>query len=335
MSVEKPTCAGLFAGIGGFCFGFEKAGFKTAWVNELDSYVTSVYRKNFKKTRVIEKDVKELSVKGDKLDPVDVLHAGFPCQSFSVAGNRKGFEDDRGKLFFEIIRLVEEFGSRRPKILVLENVAHLLTGDNGTWIETILFKLQTLGYWVGIENCILLNTRKHGGLPQNRERLFIVATSEIHSIDNPFTTIDEEKKIKDIKEILDIESPQDKNYYLDYSNKYGKKIMDYLKNKKPYSLAQFRKFEIRDVPYGVCPTLTANMGQGGHNVPFLLDKNGLRKLTETECLSFQGFPKVFKWPSSLSIGRKYQMIGNAASPTITYKIAKNIISNFDLMESTA
>src|SRR5664279_4193109 len=117
---KKLTVGALFSGIGGFCLAFEAAGFRTAWACDVDPYACSVYRSNFPTNRLIEKDVRKLSVKKDRLEPVDILHAGFPCQSFSQAGPRSGFDDERGKLFFEIIRLVKEFKQDKPRVLVFE-----------------------------------------------------------------------------------------------------------------------------------------------------------------------------------------------------------------------
>jgi hypothetical protein len=121
----------LFCGIGGLCFGFKEAGFETSWANDADPYACEVYRRNFPKHRLIEKDVRKLSVAKDKLKPVDILHAGFPCQSFSQAGGKAGFDDDRGKLFFEIIRLVKEFKGGKPAVIVLENAPFLTMGEGG------------------------------------------------------------------------------------------------------------------------------------------------------------------------------------------------------------
>ena len=141
------TCAGLLLELADF-EGFESVGFRFVWVNELDERVCDVYERNYPHTKIYRRDVRKLSVTDDQLEPVDVLHAGFPCQSFSVAGNRQGFDDERGRLFFEIERLIEEFGESKPKVLVLENAPHLLFGDNGNWFDRIQFTLQCLGYWV-------------------------------------------------------------------------------------------------------------------------------------------------------------------------------------------
>ena len=106
-SPHELRAGALFCGIGGFCLAFEAAGFRTAWANDIDPYACSVYRWNFPSSRLIEKDVRKLSVIKDKLAPVDVLHAGFPCQSFSQACTRAGIDDERGKLFFEIGSVTE------------------------------------------------------------------------------------------------------------------------------------------------------------------------------------------------------------------------------------
>lgn len=329
------TCAGLFAGIGGFCEGFESAGFRTVWVNELDERVCDVYEKNYPHTKIYRRDVRKLSVTNDQLEPVDVLHAGFPCQSFSVAGNRQGFGDERGRLFFEIKRLIEEFGESKPKVLVLENAKHLLFGDNGNWFDRIQFTLQCLGYWVSRENCLLLNTNHHGGLPQNRERLFIIATSQGEFLDNPFIGVQPVRDRIFIEEIIDIDDRKDEAYYLDPENRYGDMLTRNLNEKNPYSIAQLRKYIVRDVPFGTCPTLTANMGRGGHNVPFLIDRHGLRKLTVEECLMMQGFSHNFVWPDGMPNSRKYEMIGNSVSPRVSKLIAEVVFRELQKLESAA
>ena len=98
---KKVTCGSLFSGIGGFCFGFERAGFETLWANDNDQKVSMTYKKNFESVEFLEQDIAKLET--SKLRPVDVIHAGFPCQSFSSAGNRLGFDDPRGMLFEQII----------------------------------------------------------------------------------------------------------------------------------------------------------------------------------------------------------------------------------------
>ena len=155
----------MFAGIGGFRHGLEKAGFKCVWANEIDKYACKIYRKNFGDKELFEGDIR--TVDAISIPDHDLLCAGFPCQSFSIAGKRGGFEDIRGILFFEIARIVSV---KRPKLLLLENVKGLLSHDSGRTFGTILTTLSDLGYFLEWQ---VLNS-KDFGVPQNRERVFIV-----------------------------------------------------------------------------------------------------------------------------------------------------------------
>ena len=324
MGEEILSCGALFAGIGGFCFGFEDAGFTTIWANEIDAASSEVYKKNFPHVEHLSFDIKTLSVNDIGLSPVDVLHAGFPCQSFSIAGNKLGFEDERGQLFFEIIRIIGEFGSRKPKIVVLENTPNLLIGDNGNWMDEVIYQLQFAGYWVTSAHCHILDTYEHGGLPQNRKRLFVIATSQEHFMENPFTGIGKISKRTEIEDLIDLTEKKESYCYLPKTNRYGEMILSNLSKRGPYSIAQLRKYEVRSIAKGRCPTLTANMGLGGHNVPFIKDDFGVRKLTIDECLGLQGFPSSFGWPADISNGKCYRMVGNSVSPRISKLIADAI-----------
>ncbi len=146
--MTAPSRAGLragalFAGIGGFCRGFHQAGVPTAWAIEVDPFAVATYTQNFPDVTTLERDVQEVSVKTADLEPVDILHAGFPCQSFSQAGIRQGFQDPRGRLFFEIIRIIREFKDRQPKALVLENTPYLRYGEGGAWFLELQREIQT------------------------------------------------------------------------------------------------------------------------------------------------------------------------------------------------
>ena len=325
------TCGSLFAGMGGLCRGMENAGFKTLWANEFNKDCVKVYRKNFPETNLIAADINDISVSGNALEPVDVLHGGFPCQSFSGAGNRLGFEDERGMLFFEIIRLIEEFGDKKPKVLVLENAPNLLIGDNGDWIERILTELQLSGYWVSMQNCLKIDAMKNCGLPQRRQRLFIIATSQDYFMDNPFEGEFDEVEMEKIQNFIDLDADLNDSYYLSKDNRFGSKLFEDLKDRPKYSLSHLRKTYARPIEFGICPTLTANMGLGGHNVPFLLDNKGLRKLSEHECLKLQGFSDDYKIPSFEEMPRTkiYTMIGNSVSPRVSTLIGKMVFSYLD------
>src|SRR5208283_2573086 len=105
------------------------------------------FRLNFPDVRCIEKDIQSLSVHGDKLEPVDILTAGFPCQPFSIAGEKRGFKDERGLLFLHIIRIIKEFGPRKPKVLLLENVRNFKSHDKGRTFKRVQAEIQKAGYW--------------------------------------------------------------------------------------------------------------------------------------------------------------------------------------------
>ena len=142
----------LFSGMGGFASGLAAAGFDIRWANDNDQYACAAFRHRFPNVQLFEKDVRLLSVGGNDLCTVDVLTAGFPCQSFSQAGGRHGFEDPRGELFFEIPRLLGEFPTR-PRLVILENVPHLLYGADGAWFDEVRKKLRRAGYWFRESSC--------------------------------------------------------------------------------------------------------------------------------------------------------------------------------------
>lgn len=194
--MRKFTAAHLFAGVGAFSLGLGKAGFKSLWANELNEEACKTYKYNHPETRLLQKDVRDLTVEGDSLEPVDLLSGGFPCQPFSAAGERQGFDDPRGNLFLEIIRIVNEFGPDRPKVLLLENVPHLKNGENGSWFTKIRDEIQMAGYWFNDDNAMVLNTAKTTGIPQDRDRLFMVAFSSEYFSSNRFKFPEPKAKLR-------------------------------------------------------------------------------------------------------------------------------------------
>mgnify|MGYP002623219534 FL=1 len=162
----------LFSGIGGFHKGFEKAGFEFDWVgfSDIDKYASAVYKYRYPDAKELG-DITSIRPERDLPDHIDILCGGFPCQAFSMAGKRKGFNDTRGTLFFEIARILRHFRDTEKPIpyFVLENVKGLLSHDDGRTFAVIYRVLTDIGYTV---ECQLLNTR--WVLPQNRERIYIV-----------------------------------------------------------------------------------------------------------------------------------------------------------------
>jgi DNA (cytosine-5)-methyltransferase 1 len=310
----------LFSGIGGFCLGFERAGIPTSWAVELNPHATDTYALNVDGPRVLMKDVRQLSVSVDELEPVDVLHAGFPCQSFSQAGTRSGFADDRGKLFFEIIRLIREFGENRPKVLVLENAPFFRYGDGGAWFLRLQNEIRKAGYWFRDENAAELDAYKLTALPQQRVRLFMVALSTSHFRSSRFDFPKEPPNPaqKELENYIGFEAEVDESYYLPKDNRYHRMISGVAEGDR--QIYQLRKYLVRAKEPGLCPTLTANMGLGGHNVPFVFGKDGLRKLTEYECLALQGFPPEFRFPDSVPRAKRYTQVGNAVAVPVAERL---------------
>jgi len=320
------TAGSLFAGIGGLCGGFTSAGFKTLWANELDAGACDFYRTNFPHVRLIEKDIRDLSVVKDKLALVDVLHAGFPCQSFSQAGERKGFADPRGQLFFEIIRLLKEFGDRRPAVVVLENAPFIRIGEGGAWFQTVIGELQRAGYWFRDTNAHEVDLWDVTPSPQQRRRLFMIAWSTASFLSGRFALPQPIVTSKDcLSKHIAFKSTAGDAYYLPHDNRYHE-MLSGVRGDRPSDkrIYQLRKYFVREKRIGVCPTLTANMGQGGHNVPFVWDKGGLRRLTERECLSLQGFARTYRIPKHITSKRIYEYIGNSVAPPVAKFLATAI-----------
>jgi DNA (cytosine-5)-methyltransferase 1 len=326
------TSGALFAGIGGFVLGLKRAGIRTIWANDSDPKASETFRLNHADCRLIEKDVRSLRVALDGLKPVHILTAGFPCQAFSAAGDRKGFGDFRGELFFEIIRIVKEFGDQRPPILFLENVPFLQHGNGGRWFEIIRDEIQLAGYWFGDENSCVVNTVEATGIPQERNRLFMVALSTAHFRSNRFCFPTTTSERKALWSLLDIGDVDDDSYYLPETNKYYAQIMRSVANGSKRQLYQYRKYFVRPIPEGLCPTLTANMGIGGHNVPFVLDGGRLRKLTEFECARLQGFNDgEFRFPESLARRHRYTQLGNTVTVPVVESIARGLVRQLETL----
>lgn len=311
---KKLTCASFFAGVGGIDLAFEKAGFKIVYANEIDKYAVQTYENNSSLV-VDNRDIND--VKASEIPDFDVMIAGFPCQAFSIAGHRQGFEDGKGRgiLFFELVRIMKE---KNPSIIFLENVKNLLTHDKGNTYQTIEEKLKDCGYKVVKE---ILNSCECANIPQNRERIYIIAFKDEKKA-KKFIFPKEKALTKKLSKFIDFNSKvEDKYYYTENNCYFYQQLIDnVVDSDKVY---QWRRIYIRENKKGVCPTLTANMGTGGHNVPIILTDYGYRKLTPKECFNLQGFPKKFKLPA-LSNTRLYKQAGNSVVVPMIYEIAKEI-----------
>lgn len=281
----------LFAGIGAFRLGLERTGHECVYANEIMPKARSIYARQFSH-QPDPRDVRDL--RGSELPDADLIVGGFPCATFSVAGKRTGFslEDTRGTLAFEMFRIASE--AKIPYIL-FENVKGLLNHDSGKTFGTILGVLDGMGYdsqWQLLDSA-------NWGVPQHRERVFLIANLRNHGRPVVFPIGDPKRE--------NVEPPEDGITVTQWRRGY------------------FRRFKSRGVP-----TLTANMGLGGHNVPFveLNGVKGIRKLTPLECERLQGLPDGFteryEDGSLVSNAERYQRCGRTITIPIVEEIGRRL-----------
>ena len=306
------TFIDLFAGIGGVKIGCEQAGFKASFSNDIDALCKVTFDYNFApESELYLKDISQIP--SEIFPKAHLLTAGFPCQPFSIAGARKGFTDaGRGDLFFEIVRILKD---KKPKAFLLENVKNLKTHDKGKTLALIYAELKGAGYYV--KDCIM-NTATHADLPQNRERIYIVGFLSKSACEN-FKFPEPIPLTQTIHDCLLYPSQILPKYYAK-EPLYSKLKKDVVSRDTVY---QWRRKYVRENKSSLCPTLTANMGTGGHNVPIVVDAYGIRKLTPRECANFQGFPKHYKLPD-IADCHLYKQIGNSVSVPIIKRLASEI-----------
>jgi len=287
------------------------------WANEIDKYACQIYRKNFGEEELYEGDITKVNT--DDIPDFDLLTGGFPCQSFSIAGKRRGFDDTRGTMFFEIERICR---AKKPRYILLENVKGLLSHDSGKTFQTILKVLSEIGYVLQWQ---VLNS-KNFGVPQNRERVFIIghlrgtSRPEVFPIGEDTGEITKSTLGKSVK-----------------SSARGFGASGSLINKD-----------------SITPTLTKSMGTGGNNVPMVkaIKRSGdlgkqkvdlgdimgslcanpssdgvpmvkgtkIRRLTPTECERLQGFPDG--WTEGVSDTQRYKALGNAVTTNVITEIGR-------------
>lgn len=304
----------LFAGVGGIDLGFEKTKkFKTVWANQYDKNARITYSLNFD-NELNGNDIRIVDTKN--IPECDVVLSGFPCTSFSIAGYRKGFEDEKtGDLFFETLRIII---AKTPKVIFLENVKNLVSHDKGKTFQIIKEALESNGYNIKYK---VLNAKEYGNIPQNRERIYIVGFKNKKSFDN-FEFPDEIKLTKKIDDIFQNDVEEDIFYYKKEKNKFYNQLEKEIVKKN--TIYQWRRKYVRENKSNVCPTLTANMGTGGHNVPLIKVDKGIRKLTPRECFNFQGYPETFKIPN-IANSHLYKQAGNSVVVTVINRIAEKIL----------
>lgn len=306
----KITFIDLFSGIGGIRIGFENNNCQCVFSSDIDEKACETYQLNFGEYPLC--DITKVKLKD--IPQFDILCAGFPCQPFSIAGKRLGFEDTRGTMFFEVARILK---NKKPKAFLLENVKGITNHDNGKTLKTIENVLAKLGYrfeWKVIN-------AKDFGIPQNRERWYCVGFKKNLYPKNGFNwpeKLDKEIKLKDI-----IKKSNGNDYQV--SNICINNIQKAIKEKNIEICDTTLAYEIRasrcQFSNGlVSPCLTAKMGTGGNNVPVVVCQN--RKLTEKECLGIMGFPKNYKINKGY---QTYKQIGNSVVVPIIDAIANKMV----------
>lgn len=305
----------LFAGIGGFRYALQEVGGECLYSSEWDRHAKMTYFANY--GQIPFGDITEKRTKAYIPSDFDLLVGGFPCQAFSIAGHQKGFEDTRGTLFFDICTILER---HRPKAFLLENVKNLVGHDKGRTFRVMMHSLSDeLGYKVKYQ---VLNSLTHANIPQNRERIFIVGfdPNQVRNADN-FNFPEEVPLTRTIHDCLSTEKVPEKYYYAKEHQYYPE--LERVVTKRD-TIYQWRRVYVRENKSNACPTLTANMGTGGHNVPIIKDSYGIRKLTPRECFNFQGFPHDFKLPI-MADSKLYMQAGNSVTVPLVYRIAQNIV----------
>lgn len=321
------TVASFFAGVGGIDLGFQQTGrCRTVYANEFDFYPAATFEENFP----IKVDIRDINdVKSADVPITDIIVGGFPCQAFSIAGLRQGFNDKkgRGELFFQLARIIKD---KRPVAALFENVKNLVSHDNGRTFRIICEELENAGYSIKYK---VLNAMRYGNVAQNRERIYIVAFRD-EATCRAFKWPAEIPLTNTVLDIIDFESAMPEHYYYTegrftgniYEQLYEAMKDDDIDNPAIY---QWRRKYVRRNKSGVVPTLTANQGGGGHNVCLIKTRRGIRKMTPRECFTAQGFDKdTFVLPKQ-SDTRLYKEAGNSVCVPVIQRIADAMLQALD------
>lgn len=317
---KKYSVVSLFAGIGGLDLGFEFAGFNVIWANDFDKAACQTYRANVSEN-IVEGDIRVVK---DSIPDHDILIGGFPCQPFSTLGKLKGFDDEgRGTLFFEIMDIVKKHDT---KVIVLENVKNITTHDKGQTFERIKRELDEAGYDVDYQ---ILNSQDYG-VPQRRNRVFIVAFNRKYFYNGIFEYPEKQELKVTTQDLLD-EDVEEK-YFL--TEKISHTILGC--GTKGYIVKP-----TIDLP--ISKTLTATMhkmhraSQDNYvtdqknferNVQDKVKRINIRKLTPNECRKLQGFPS--EWTQVVCDGAAYKQFGNAVTVNVSYAVARQVMKYIEL-----
>ena len=328
MDIEnnKLKMIDLFAGTGAFTLAFEKTGsVECVFANDMVETSKIIYDCNFEDHELTLKDIHDVKV--EEIPTHNILTGGFPCQPFSIAGKLQGFNDPRSNVFWKILEIIDY---HKPEYVILENVKNLVSHDDKKTFEVIKTSLTERGYFIHYK---VLNTAEITGIPQHRERIYIVCmkSKEVYEkFSLEFVKIPKQpvgsffESAPSNLQNTTTSVIDKKYYYTEKSSTWGLVKENITKKDTIY---QYRRVYVRENKSNECPTLTANMGSGGHNVPLILDDVGIRKLTPRECFNFQGFPTTYNVPNKkISDANLYKLIGNAVSVPVVSLIAERLIN---------
>jgi len=302
----------LFSGTGAFTQAFKATGqVEVVFANDMVPASKTIYDLNHGDNLTL--DVIH-NIPTNTIPAHDILTAGFPCQPFSQAGKKQGFADARSNVFWKILEILDY---HHPRCIVLENVKNLVSHDNGNTFKTIKTNLEERGYTLTHK---VLNTAEITGVPQHRERIYIVGflgPGFTGCLLN-FPRIPK----RPLTDFLELDAKRVESYYYKPDSAiYPELVKSVTKTDRVY---QWRRVYVRENMSGEVPTLTANAGTGGHNVPIILGPLGPRKLTPRECFNFQGFPPDYLLPK-IADCHLYKLAGNAVSLPVVELIAKEVI----------
>lgn len=308
MDIEKKDsfkAIDLFAGIGGIRLGFERAfgdNIDFIFASEIDKYARETYYANFG-----EEPFGDITLIDEKNIPAfDILLAGFPCQAFSVAGHRKGFEDTRGTLFFDVMRIAAH---HKPKVIFLENVKGLVGHDKGNTFKVILQTLRELGYSVNYQ---VLNA-KDFGVPQNRERIYIVCFLEtIDGFTFPSKIVEKQKVFDILDEIVDEKYTISDKLWAGHQ----KRKLAHREKGNGFGYSLF------DEKSEYTSTISARYYKDGSEILIKQANKNPRKLTPREAARLQGFGD--KYTIKVSDAQAYKQFGNSVAVPVIEQLAKVI-----------
>ena len=313
----------LFAGIGGFHYALKSFGAKAVFASEIDTKSAVVYEKNHDLKP--QGDITKIAA--ETIPKHDILCGGFPCQAFSISGKQKGFEDTRGTLFFDIARIINH---HQPKILLLENVKNFVRHNDGKTLKTVISTLENLNYNVFYK---VLNT-SHYGLPQNRQRVYIVAfRRDFYNGNFEFPSL---KMISSLETILEnnpvdgkvINRPDMAIYkaFEVHKNIFGEIELP----NRPIQIGKVNKGGQGERIYhalGHAITLSAHGGGAGSKTGLYQINNKIRKLSPRECARLQGFPEDFILPKSVT--EAHRQFGNSVSINVLQWIIEEIVKTIE------